>query len=213
MGRMYQDITGIILSGGKSTRMGENKSFLTFGTETVIEHIVNLMRSIFSEVVIITNEPEIYKFLNIKTYKDIFQNVGPIAGIHSGLVNSKTEKNFIISCDIPLMNADMIKSIIDQSSDSLVTAPKADGFIQQLCAVYNKSLIPTIEEIIQADTIDENRDSVQTKRKCKVHTLLDKIDAKIIENIEILDGYHENIFLNMNRPEDYAQIKSIISLK
>ena len=58
---MYKDITGIILSGGNSTRMGENKSFLKIGDTFIIEIITYLMKSIFSEVIIITNEPELYK--------------------------------------------------------------------------------------------------------------------------------------------------------
>lgn len=208
---MYQDITGIILSGGKSTRMGENKSFLKIGIHTAIETVVMLMKSIFSEVIIITNEPQLYEFLSVKIYSDIYQNVGPIAGIHSGLVNSPTKKNFVISCDIPLMNAEMINSIINYPSETEIIVPKADGFIQQLCGVYSKSLIPEIEKIIDKDNVEENRNSSQVKRKCKIHNLIDTVPSTIIENIEALEGYHDNIFLNMNRPEDYKLIMSIQS--
>ena len=208
---MYKDITGIILSGGKSTRMGENKSFLKIGEMTAIENVTDLMKSIFCEVIIITNEPDLYEFLNLKTYSDFYQNIGPIAGIHSGLMNSTTEKNFVISCDIPFMNAKMIKSIIEYKSDALCSVPRADGFLQQLCAVYSKSLIPVIERIIHEDNINESRDSSQLKRKCKIHNLINSVPSTIIENIESLDGYHKNIFLNMNKPEDYTLIKTILN--
>ena len=208
MGGMYQDITGIILSGGKSTRMGENKSLLKIGNITIIENVTNMMISLFQDVTIITNEPELYKFLNIKIHEDIYKNVGPIAGIHSGLVHSKTEKNFIISCDIPLMNVVMIQSIIEYPSDKQITVPKADGFIQQLCGVYNKSLIPIIEKIIENDRTEETRDKSQSKRKCKVHQLIDTVPSTIINNIESMRGYAKNIFLNMNNPDDYYQFGS-----
>jgi molybdenum cofactor guanylyltransferase len=203
---MYHDITGIILSGGKSTRMGENKSFLKIGSSVIIEQITNLMKSIFDEVIIITNEPELYEFLNIKTFLDIYKNVGPIAGIHSGLINSKSDKNFIISCDIPLMNAEMISSIIDYPSDSLITVPRSDSYIQQLCATYNKSLIPVIEKIIEDDNSRENRVRNQAKRKCKVHQLIDTASTTVINDVENLKGFHENIFHNMNNMDDYKYI-------
>jgi molybdopterin-guanine dinucleotide biosynthesis protein A len=211
MGRMYQDITAIILSGGKSTRMGENKSFLKSGEITVIEHIVELLKSIFSNIIIITNEPELYEFLNVGLFSDIYKNAGPLAGIHSGLINSASEKNFIISCDIPLMTPEMFKSIVDYPSDKLIILPKADGFVQELCGIYSKSLIPVIEKIITDVQSVESRNSEQTKRKCKVHQLINSVPVTIIEKPEILSGYKENIFLNMNNPDDYELIKGIIS--
>ena len=109
------------------------------------------------------------------------------------------------------MNAQMIKSIVDFKSDAICVVPKADGFLQQLCAVYSKSLTSAIEEIITADNNDETRDSSQTKRKCKIHNLISSVPSSIIENIETLNGYHSDIFLNMNKPEDYSLILSILS--
>jgi molybdopterin-guanine dinucleotide biosynthesis protein A len=203
---MYQDITGIILSGGKSTRMGHNKSFLKIGDSYIIERITHLMKSVFSKVILITNEPELYEFLEVEIYTDIYKNIGPIAGIHSGLVNSKTDRNFIISCDIPLMNKELISSIIEYPSDALITVPKADGFIQQLCGIYSKKLLPVIEKIISLDIEQENRNNSQEKRKCKIHNLIESVLTTIIDNIEDLKGYHINIFLNMNKPQDYQNI-------
>ncbi len=94
---IYSDITGIILAGGKSTRMGENKSLLSLNGKTVIERVVDLMKSIFKEVILITNTPEEYDFIKIPKYKDIFEYKGPLAGIHSGLTHSNTEKKL---CDL-----------------------------------------------------------------------------------------------------------------
>jgi molybdopterin-guanine dinucleotide biosynthesis protein A len=203
---MYLDITGIILSGGKSSRMGQNKSFLKIGDKTIIDRVIDLMKSKFNEVIIITNEPELYQYTGLKLYGDIYKDVGPIAGIHSGLTHSNTEKNFIISCDIPLMNSDMIESIIKLSDNFEITVAKADGFIQQLCGVYYKSVLPLLEKSILADKMEETRDEHQTKRKCKVHSLLHSSNTNVIENIEELDGFFPDIFLNMNRIEDYEKI-------
>ena len=201
---MYKDITGIILSGGKSTRMGENKSLLKLGDKTVIEHTLQLMQSLFSEVILITNSPDEYQFLNIPMFEDIYRYRGPLAGIHSGLINSKTDDNFIISCDIPLITSEIIEYIVDFNTTHPITVCRADGYIQQLAGKYSKSLLPEIENLLKIED-DETRDSNQKKRKCKVHLLLNLVGAEIIV-AEELDFYSEGLFLNMNRPEDYKDI-------
>ena len=110
---MKKRITCIILSGGKSSRMGVNKSFLPFGDKTIIEHTIQLMKSIFDGVILITNSFEEYQHLNVPLFEDVHKQKGPLAGIHSGLSNSKTDKNFIISCDLPLMTKEVVEYIID----------------------------------------------------------------------------------------------------
>ncbi len=201
---MYTDITGIILAGGKSTRMGENKSLLLLNRKTVIEGVVDLMQSIFNDVIIITNTPEEYYFINIPMYQDIYEYKGPLAGIHSGLYHSSTVDNFIISCDIPLMNKEMISKIVDYKTDKPITVCKADGFIQQLAGRYSKSVLPVAEDFLNTSK-EELRNQNQTKRKCKVLSLLDEVGSEIIE-AEKLDIYHKYLFYNMNRPEDYEII-------
>ena len=206
---MYKNITGIILSGGKSSRMGENKSLMKIGDRTVIEHTLLLMQSLFSEVIMITNTPDEYQFLNVPLFEDIYKYAGPLAGIHSGLLNSKTEENFIISCDIPLITSEIIEYIINYNTHHPITVCRADGYIQQLAGKYSKSLIPKIDALLKIE--EETRDSNQKKRKCKVHSLLNLVGAEIIEAKE-LDFYREGIFLNMNRQEDYQIILSKFNL-
>lgn len=195
---MNKNITCIVLSGGKSSRMGENKALLKIEDKTIIEHTVELMKSIFTTVLLITNTPGEYEFLNIPIHEDIFKEKGPLAGIHSGLVNSSTETNFIISCDLPLMSKEVIEYILNFKTEKSITLCKADDYIQQLAGVYSKSLFPIIESILT------------TEKKHSVYSLLDKTDSEIIE-IEELGFYKKDMFLNMNRPEDYKKILTIIN--
>jgi molybdopterin-guanine dinucleotide biosynthesis protein A len=196
---IYSDITGIILAGGKSTRMGENKSLLNLNGKTVIERVVSLMKTIFQEVIIITNTPNEYDFINTPMYKDIFENKGPLAGIHSGLAHSNNDKNFVISCDIPLMEQEMIEFIINYKTDKPITVCRADGFIQQLVGLYSKSVLPIISNLL--NTKDQSS---------SVLSLLDRVDPDII-NVDKLDIYNKDMFFNMNRPEDYNRIKILLS--
>ena len=209
---MYDDITAIILSGGKSLRMGTNKSFLKIGDKTVIERMRDLLQSIFKDVILITNEPSDYKFLGLPIYEDVFRHRGPLAGIHSGLKHSKTDINFIISCDLPLMTKEMINYLIEYKSDKLITVAKADGFIQQLAGKYSKECLSPSEKILKELVNNENRNVVQKKRKCNVLSLIDLIGAEIIP-AESLPFYNEDLYFNMNRTEDYNLLLNKLRLK
>lgn len=195
---MYSDITGIILSGGKSSRMGENKSFLKIQNETIIERIVKLMKSIFDEVMIVTNSPDEYKFLGLPLYKDIYKNKGPLGGIHSGLTHSKSEKNFVISCDVPLMTEEMIEYIVEYKSDKTIKFCNAAGYHQPLAGVYSKSLIVEIEKLISGGDVPDK----------SFHHFLKMVEAETICP-ESLPFYKHEIFFNVNNPKDYEEIVKI----
>ncbi len=198
---MLKDMTGIILCGGKSTRMKQDKALLKLGDRFVIEIVADVMKNVFSEVLLSTNKSEEYSFLNLQVIKDIYKQKGPLSGIHASLVHSPTEKIFLISCDMPLINIEMIKFIADYKSDKKIIIPKSNGRTHQLCGVYSKSLIRDIEEIISA--------SGEVKHyKGSIYELIEKVSAEIVD-VESLPFNKENTFLNMNSLEDYELIKMI----
>ncbi len=194
-----RDITGIILAGGKSSRMGVNKTLLNIGDKTIIEIIVDTMKSVFENVMIIANETEIYNFLKLKVYSDIYKGKGPLSGIHSGLVNSDTINNFILSCDMPLVSKGLINYLAEYNSEISIRVASVNSDVQPLCGIYSKEVIPAIENILT----DENYKNYSVQR------LLDLTNSQIIDiaNTEI---YKENILLNINRMEDYQFIKRIL---
>jgi len=208
---MYQDITGIILAGGKSTRMGQNKSLMKIDGVTLIERTVRLMSGLFPRLLLSTNSPSEYEFLNLRMIPDSVDAAGPIAGIYSGLSESATEKNFIISCDMPLMSMEMIDYIINYSSESPITVAKADGYVQQLCGIYSRSLMPLMEKIIEQRTEQETRSEIQQKRGCLVLELVKSTNSVIIDAETEFPGYVNNTFFNLNKPEDYNYIVNYLS--
>lgn len=204
---MYNDITAAILSGGKSTRMGENKSLMKIGDKTVIERVKELLEALFSNVILITNEPEEYSFLKLQTFRDIYPGKGPLAGIHSALKNSGTEKCFIIASDIPLMKQEMIDYIVNYRTDKMITIARAGGFIQQLCGIYHRSSIPGAEKILLGKETSEERSPEQKKRRCSVLELADNLGAEIID-ASVLPFYSDDMYYNMNRKEEFEYVKS-----
>ncbi len=204
---MYNDITGVILSGGKSSRMGINKSFLKLGDMTIIEHIIKLMKSNFGELLLITNSPSEYSSFQLPMYEDIYKWNIPLAGIHSGLYYSRTESIFVISCDVPLMTTEMIQYIVDYKSEKPIKFCVAAGYHQPLVGVYNKGLIPEIEKFFSINSVNDK----------SFHQFLKNVAAEIIIP-EDLSFYRDEIFFNVNKPKDYESIlekyeEAIVKLK
>lgn len=195
---MYTDITGVILAGGKSSRMGTNKSFLKLGNKTIIERIVDLMKSIFSDIIIITNTAEDYKHLNLYLFEDIYKWKGPLAGIHSALVNSSTEKIFVLSCDVPLMSKEMIEYIIEYKSDKPIKFCEAAGYHQPLVGVYSKEILNDVEKFISSMEVSDK----------SFHRFLKSVDVEIIHPND-LSIYNDEIFFNVNKKDDYEKLLTI----
>lgn len=198
---MRNDLSGIILCGGNSSRMQTNKALLKLGDKTVIEIIAAKLKSIFNEVLISANDSKEYDFLKLPVVNDVFISKGPLAGIHSALKYSSTEKNFIISCDMPLISVEFIKYLINLNSEKSILLTKTNGRIQQLCGIYSKSVIDEIENIFK---LSEKNKSI----KGSVYELIERASIEFID-VDDLNYYNENIFLNMNSPEDYELIKDI----
>ncbi len=202
---MIKYISGIILCGGNSSRMLTNKALLKLGDKTVIEIILSEMKKVFDEVILSTNECGNFSFLNFPIVKDIQINRGPLSGIFSALKKSNTAKNFITTCDLPLINYKLIEHISKVESDKEIIVPAINGIPQRLFGVYNKSVIKKIEEIF--DLLDKDK-SV----KGSIYELHQRVSVELVE-IEHLDFYNENMFMNMNTPGDYEYIRNILEEK
>jgi len=202
---MIKDITGIILCGGKSSRMQTNKALLKLGDKTIIEIILNEMEKVFDVVLISTNKCDDFSFLNIPIVKDIQINRGPLEGIYSTLKESKTAKNFITTCDLPLINSNLIEYVSKIESKKGIVIPIVNGTPQRLFGIYNKTVKEKIEEIFRLSETDKSI-------KESVYDLHQRVSSELIE-IDHLPFYNENIFMNMNTPEDYNSIKNLYENK
>ncbi len=200
---MYKNITGVILAGGKSKRMGENKSFLIWKKKSILETMIEKMNSIFDEIILITNEKKIYEKFGLPIYSDIYSG-GPLAGIHSALINSTTEKIFVISCDMPLVQIETIKYILEKSNTENLVIPYANGFMQHLCGLYSKNLIPKIEKLLSESGKQELNGK---KPSCKMGNLFTLVSGKKLNLDENYSNLGKDEFLNLNTKEDYEVLK------
>jgi molybdopterin-guanine dinucleotide biosynthesis protein A len=216
MSAKINNITGVIIAGGKSSRFGSDKamamislknltrinnslktksgnSFSNIKPQTklpMIQHIGNVLSSIFSKTLIICNDTEKYSFLPFPTVRDIYPDQGPLAGIHAGLVNSKTKKIFITGCDLPLINSEFIRYQCSISNNFQVTIPSLECGLEPLCAIYNKDCVPVIEQLLE-------------NKQHKVSALFDKVGTRKINKSEILNIVPDlSIFTNINNQSD-----------
>jgi FdhD protein len=194
-GSLTTGVTAVILAGGKSSRMKSNKALLPFSGELFIERIHRQMTALFSEVILVTNTPEFYRFLPCRMVSDEFPGLGSLAGIHAGLKHSKTEHIFVVACDMPYLNSELMRQMISKAQESDVVIPESDGGFEPLHAVYSKNCLPAMEEALKdgkskiVDCLDWSKVTVLTK---------DEIAAVDPE-------FHS--FRNINTPEEYFRFR------
>lgn len=196
-----KDMTGIILSGGKSSRMGFNKAFIDIDGRPIIHRTVSLFKELFEEIVIVANDPAEYEEFNIAVVADMVKDAGSLGGICTGLFHSASEYNFVAACDMPFLNKEVILSMIKLSDGWSVTVPFIMGRYHPLHAIYSKRCIKPIEEMIKAKDL-------------RITNLFQRVKVKRLEEKEWLSG--EEILSsvdNINTKEDlHRAIKSHPSL-
>lgn len=189
--------TGIIMAGGKSSRMGTNKALLKIDEITVIERIANELKKCVDEIIIVTNHMDNYRFLGYPMVEDIYKEKGPMGGIHAGLLASNTEKNLVVACDMPFISADLGRFLLNQLDEYQVVVPDIDDQFHPLFAAYKKELARPMEEALKNDQLRIRFFFKQLNTKTVYREDLNK--ANILFN-------EENVY-NMNYPEDYEKAK------
>ena len=116
--------SGIILAGGKNSRMGTNKAFLEIDGNRLIDKIMDIYRRLFNEIIIVTNDPVSYiEFSDASIVTDIYKNKGPLGGIFTGLFYAKNPGIFVSACDLPYLNPDFILYLARPAENHDVVVP------------------------------------------------------------------------------------------
>lgn len=200
-----QNITGIILAGGKSSRMGTNKALLEINGVPAIKRLKNELELITDDIVLITNHFSQYEFLNLPMTEDIYKEKGPLAGIHAGLIRSSNEWNAFVACDLPFFNHKIIRFFIRLAEGTKADAiiPVINGQQHPLFSMYRSSILPVVEECL-------------SQNKLRIKDVLDKIAVLEVTDKELKDeGFTEDeinyAFFNMNYPDDFHWVMSHIT--
>lgn len=188
-------VTGVILAGGKSSRMGSNKALLPYKGGRFIEAIHRQLSEIFEEVLLVTNNPEQYEFLPCRKVADLFPGAGALAGIHSGLHHSSNPAIFAVACDMPYLNNGLVRHLAGQADQESVVVPEGPDGLEPLHAVYGKGCLEAIEECL----IREEKRIVSFFNRANVIMVQSEQVARFDESFAS--------FSNINTPQEYYRLR------
>ena len=188
---MQRNVSGIVLAGGLSTRMGRDKASMPWGDRTLLHTVLSKLAPVCSELIVISNIPRKVEEFPVSIIPDKYPQCGPLAGIHAGLLASRYDYSFVVACDMPYLDTCAAGFIIDAAAGYDAAIPFIDGYYHPLHGVYKKSCLPLIEKMLEQGNY-------------KVLDFYDEINLRKITDTEIarFDGELKTL-LNINTPEQF----------
>lgn len=195
-----EQVTGIILAGGRSSRFGNDKAFAFIGRERLIERAVHQLKD-FSDLLVVTNEriASLYSLslLPVRVVFDEQPGMGPMGGIHSGLKAARNEYSLVVACDMPFLNHSLLEYMVNARHGYDMVVPRTHGLPEPLHAIYSKNCLPAIKQrLIQG--------------KAMVYGLLDGVRVRFVEQEEVerFDPDHISFF-NINNSADLERAREL----
>ncbi|MGA8151070.1 MAG: molybdenum cofactor guanylyltransferase [Terriglobales bacterium] len=194
-------ITGVnrlhafILAGGKSSRMGQDKAFLSWGEETLLSNALKLAGDVAASVYIVGDTEKFAEWGSV--VEDVYRDRGPLGGIHAALAGSTAELNLMLAVDLPLIKPEFLHYLVSQAneSDVAVTLPRAGNHLQPLCAVYRREFAAIAEQSL-------------LDGKNKIDPLFPKVKTRVLLEQELAQrGLSSEMFRNLNTPEELEEAR------
>jgi molybdopterin-guanine dinucleotide biosynthesis protein A len=146
---MEIDVTGILLAGGKSRRMGEDKRYLVVGEQTLLERGLAVLRSIFQEVLVVIAQDSPPLDVEARVVRDLVPECGSLGGLYTGLVQATTPFIFVVACDMPFLDLAVITQFTSRRAAADIVMAKLAARLHPMHALYGKRCLPVVEEMIR----------------------------------------------------------------
>jgi molybdopterin-guanine dinucleotide biosynthesis protein A len=183
-------LTVAIQAGGKSSRMGQDKSFVLFNGSPLIEAVLDSVRGLGEETLLITNKPADYAHLGLPMVGDIYLDHGPLGGIHTAIHHAAHPHTLVVACDMPWLNRELLAYMVGLRRMADIVVPRWDKFPEPLHAIYSKACLPPIEHNLAAQQL-------------KITGFFGRVSERFVDRPEIVtfdpDG---RSFANVNTPDD-----------
>ena len=153
MSSPQQPITGVILAGGKSSRMGQNKALMSLGGKRLVDRVVEVMRNMFDALLMVTNTPDVYADLGLPMAPDVWPDKGSLGGVYSAIYRVATPYCLVVACDMPFLQAAGLRYLITQMANYDVVVPDVLGELQTLHAIYSKACLQPIERRLETNRL------------------------------------------------------------
>ena len=192
-------ITGVIQAGGKSTRMGGRpKALMELGGRRIIDRVVEVLRVVTRDVLLVTNTPELYATLGLPMVPDVFPDHGSLGGIYSGLKAAPGDAAFTVACDMPFLMPEVARLVIDRAGEADVVVPKIGEQFETLHACYAKACLAPIESRLR-------------EGRLKIVGFFDEVRVLAIPEAEVARFREpELVFMNVNTPEELARARELM---
>jgi molybdopterin-guanine dinucleotide biosynthesis protein A len=192
------------LAGGKGLRLGREKALESIGRQRLIDRVMRSLKEVCQEILIITSQVQYKKIesenIDAKIIVDLYPGKSAIGGIYTGLLNTSTFYNLVVACDMPFLNTQVLKYMIDNAPGYDVVIPKINDNVEPLHAIYSANCIPIIGQLL-----NEN--------KLAVSEIIKSVKTKYITVSEITELDPGMVsFFNINTPDDLIKAEKLIEL-
>lgn len=196
---MITDVTGVLLAGGKSRRMGEDKRFLSVGAETLFERSLAVLRSIFQTVFVVIAQDSPALRSDVPVFRDLIPECGSLGGLYTGLKQAETPYVFVVACDMPFLNPATIGYFTEVKGDYDVVMAKLENGLHPMHALYHRQCLPVMEDLMKIQELKIQRLAAHPALRVRLITLaeFDAIDP------------HGRSFYNVNTPSDLEAARLI----
>jgi molybdenum cofactor guanylyltransferase len=188
---------GIVLAGGKSTRMGAPKATLPFGPETMLQRVVRLLGSAVTPIVVVAAREQLLPELpdGIIVTRDEREQRGPLEGLRAGLraLPDSVDIAYVTSCDVPLLVPGFVTRMIELLGDHDIAVMEIDGFPHPLSAVYRRNTLPHVELLLAEDKLRPVFlfDAVRTRRVQTAEMIAVDPQLRTLRNLNTREDYLE----------------------
>ncbi|HSR31761.1 MAG TPA: molybdenum cofactor guanylyltransferase [Anaerolineae bacterium] len=194
-------ISGVILAGGQSERLGRDKSLLEVAGEPLLARAVRLLAVLSDDLIVVTNDPTRYTRLDLvaRLVSDERPGFGSLMGMYSGLKAANHQRALVVACDMPFINLPLLRYMLSLAEGHDVVVPRVDGLLEPLHAIYDKSCLPYIREVLDGG-------------QRKIIAFFDRVCVRYVEEQEI--GEFDPLrlsFLNVNTPEDWMRTQELLA--
>jgi len=199
---MFKNITGIVLAGGESRRMGHHKATIEIDGTPLLKKSVLLFKEIFPEVIALSKEPGSFGDVGCKEVGDLFSGMGPIVGILTAFKVTTSDYIFVAACDMPFLNKNLIELIVNEGQGFDVALPGVGDKSDPLHALYSRNTYERMLSFMENEGRSLNR-FINSLHAKKVRYISE-------EEIRAVDPHALSLF-NMNTPEELEKAKKLLS--
>jgi molybdopterin-guanine dinucleotide biosynthesis protein A len=195
--------TVVILAGGKSSRMGTDKSFVPLLGRPMIEHVLERVADLGqSETILIANRPDDYAHLGLPIFSDVIPDKGSLGGIYSAIHYSRSDSALVLACDMPLVNPPLLRYMIglrgEEGGPYDVIVPRVEDHPQGLHSIYSRLCLEPIRECLDADRL-------------KVIGFYDQMRVRYLDSPEYARFDPQGLsFQNINTPDELRAAQRLI---